>query len=184
MPDQPASSASRTANASFPPSSPPSSLGTACNAAGALTNSDLAPLSPALQRVFTALLLLLLASITFLHYRAYNAELDAHPKTYSLLLQGNGAAPAQYRVGMVFAAQALHRLTHVPLHGFLALFDFALAFGAAVLLQVLRARMSGFQTASPASRWSRCLLFLLLLSFVSHGPATINGLKLLPPPSL
>ena len=118
-----------------------------------------------MRRLFTSLLLLLLASLTFLHYREYNAELDAHPKTYSLLLQGDGAAPAQYRVGMVFAAEALHRLTRVPIYGFLALFDFSLALGAALLLRDLLTRMGSFQAASAGSRWSRCLLFLLLFSF-------------------
>ncbi len=132
--------------------------------AAALASPSAVTLRPAMRRLFNFLLLLLLASITFLHYREYNAELNAHPETYSLLLHGNGAAPAQYRVGMVFAAEALHRLTRAPIYSFLALFDFALALGAALLLRDLLTRMGGFQTASPASRWSRCLLFLLLLS--------------------
>ncbi len=166
MPDQPASSASRVAHTSFPPSiSGPLSSGFDTKPAGDLAASGSEPFSPAMRRLFTCLLLLLLASVTFLHYREYNAELDAHPKTYSLLLQGNGAAPAQYRVGMVFAAEGLHRLTPVPVQGFIALFDFALALGAALLVQDLLSRMRGFRAASAASRWSRCLLFLLLLSF-------------------
>ncbi len=128
-------------------------------------------LSVHLQRFSTILILLFAASAAFLGYRSYNADVIAHPLNYPILLSGQGPAPAQYRVGVVFAAQALHRLTHIPLHAYLACFDFVFAAGAAFLLRSVLVATASFQQAGHSGRLVRLVLLALFFSFYLNWSA-------------
>ncbi len=127
------------------------------------------PLTPSLTRRMRGyslwLILLLAASFTYLDYWSYSADYHQFPGKYDLLIQGTAPAPAQYRVGVVFAALGLRMVTHLGYRHVFALFDFLCAFGAALLLRAVLAGSAGFRAATVGSRWLRLAVFVLLLSF-------------------
>ena len=123
------------------------------------------PLTRRMRRVSLWLILLLVASFTFLDYWSYSTDYHLYPGKYDLLIQGRAPAPAQYRVGVAFAAQGLRRLTHLGFRHLFAMFDFLFALASAFLLRAVLAGSRAFRSAAPASRWQRLIIFLLLFSF-------------------
>ena len=123
------------------------------------------PLTARMRRVSLWLILLLVASFTFLDYWTYSTDHRLHPGNYEMLIQGTAPAPAQYRIGVAFAAQGLRKVTHLGFRHLFAIFDFLFAIGAACLLRAVLAGSRAFRAAPPASRWLRLLVFLLLFSF-------------------
>jgi len=107
----------------------------------------------------------LVASYTFLDYWAYSVDYHQHPETYDQFLRGEGTAPAQYRIGLIFAARLLHTVAHLAYRHAFALFDFLFAMLAALLLRSVLAGTQAFRAASSISRWMRLSVMLGLLSF-------------------
>ena len=107
----------------------------------------------------------LIASFTFLDYWAYSKEYYQNPHTYDLLIEGKALAPAQYRVGITFAALALHKVAHLGFRHAFTVFDFCFALGAAWALRSVLAGTIAFRSATLGSRWLRLLLLSLVFSF-------------------
>jgi hypothetical protein len=111
------------------------------------------------------LILMLVGSYTFLDYWSYSADFHLRPATYDLFLKGQGTAPAQYRIGLIYAAKVLHKVVHLGYRHSFALFDFIFGIAAAYLLRGVLAATSSFRAATPLSRWLRLSVMLGLLSF-------------------
>jgi hypothetical protein len=107
----------------------------------------------------------LVASYTFLDYSAYRTDYHLHPEIYDRFLRGEGTAPAQYRIGLIFAAKVLHSVLHLGYLHSLALFDFLFAIVAALLLRSVLTGTEVFRAAASGSRWIRLFVMLGLLSF-------------------
>ena len=118
-----------------------------------------------MRRAALWLTVMLVGSYTFLDYWAYSFDFHAHPAAYDLFLHGQGSAPAQYRIGLIFAAKVLHNVVHLGYRHSFALFDFILGLAAVWLLRGVLVASRSFRAATPAMRWMRLALFFGLLSF-------------------
>lgn len=113
------------------------------------------------------IMLLLVAAFTFLDYWTYSAGYHADPKTFEMLSTGQGNAPAQYRVAVIYLAKYLMRLAHghLSFRHFFAAFDFLCALGACLLIRAVLLRTPAFQTASQISRYLRLAIVLGLITY-------------------
>ena len=119
-----------------------------------------------LRRFSSWALLLVVGSFAYSDYWSWSAGYYKKPGDVDLLLSGNGLAPAQYRVGIIFLSSFLSKATHGHLayrHWF-AILDFIFALGMVWLVRALLMRSRSFLAASPASQWLR-IFVLLGLSF-------------------
>jgi hypothetical protein len=116
-----------------------------------------------------------------LSYWAYSKEYYAFPNAWSELLAGHGTAPAQYRIGVLFVAGFLSRLSHGHIairHG-ITLIDFVfLAIGLPVTLALV-SKTHFFRSKSYAVQCATYFAAILLLLFYLnwtlwyHKPETI-----------
>ncbi len=114
------------------------------------------------RRIFSLLLLLVVTAFTFLDYWSYSALVRSIPTVLAALVRGTGPAPAQYHIGVLFAATCVLRLTRGVIsyrHSF-AIFDFFLTLAAGLLMRAILVRTPSFRAASPASQWLRLALVL------------------------
>ena len=118
-----------------------------------------------MRRASLWLILVVVASFTYLDYWTYSIDYYAHPQTYELFLHGNGPAPAQYRVGLIFLARPLHRITHLGYRHLFTVFDFVFGLAAAFLLRRVLVATRAFQAGTLGSRWLQLAIFLGLLAF-------------------
>ncbi len=126
-----------------------------------------AAVAPALRRTSFFILLILAAAFTFLDYWSYSAQFHADPRSVVALANGVGPAPAQYRVGVIYAAKYILRATHGHLsyrHSF-AIFDFFAALYASLLTRSVLLRSRSFQFASPTSHWLRLFILFGLVAY-------------------
>ncbi len=123
--------------------------------------------APALRRSSLIVLLILVAAFTFLDYWSYSQQFRLDPTSVVALANGAGPAPAQYRVGLIYAAKYILRATHGHLsyrHSF-AIFDFVAALCASLLTRSVLFRTVSFQAASPTSRWLRLFILFGLATY-------------------
>lgn len=134
-----------------------------------------------LRKFVTFLIVLVIGSYTFLSYWEYSKEFHRDPAEWSSLLSGQGAAPAQYRIGVLFPASFISNLTHghLAMRHTITIMDFAfLLIGLSIIFSLIYS--THFYKES--SFFTRCILhlcaILLLLFYLSwtfwyHKPETI-----------
>jgi hypothetical protein len=131
-------------------------------------------------------ILLITSGYTFLDYWNYSRNFhEGAGSEWDALLAGHGYAPAQYRIGVLRAADLLARLTHTHLRHMFAAIDFVcLGISMALLLWLLN-RNEIFRAAHRTARWLQaslalgCFLLYLLWSFWYQKPETEATLLLL-----
>lgn len=134
-----------------------------------------------LRQFVIFLLILIIASYSFLSYWEYSKEFYTNPAGWSNLLQGNSAAPAQYRIGVVFVAGFISKLSngHLAIRHGLTLLDLIFLTVGVFTTFLLIARMRFCMAASHSARCITYLLAILLLlfylswTFWYHKPETI-----------
>lgn len=119
-----------------------------------------------LRRYILWISLLLVAAFTFLDYWGYSTAHRMDPHGIEVLASGQGDAPAQYRVAMIYTAKFLSHLVHGHLayRHFFAIFDFIAALCSLLLITKLLLRSQAYCEASPISQVLRPIL-LFGLSF-------------------
>jgi len=145
-----------------------------------------------LRRFLVWSLFLITGSYTFLDYWNYSRTFHAGGGEWEALLAGTSYAPAQYRIGVIRAADVLARLTHTHLRHMFAAIDFVCLGISLALLLWLLTRNSTFRDSSDGgsgvchvARWLQaslalgCFLFYLLWSFWFQKPETHATLLLL-----
>jgi hypothetical protein len=137
-----------------------------------------------LRRFLICSTILILGSYIFLSYWEYSREYHAFPAEWSELLAGHGTAPAQYRIGVLFVAGFLARISHghLAIRYGITLIDFVFL---SIGLPVILALVSRTRFVRGASYPMRCATFLLALllvvfylnwTFWYHKPETIANL--------
>ncbi len=139
------------------------------------------PLEPRRTGAFLcSALFILIGSYIYLSYWEYSRAYYGSPNEWSDLLAGKGAAPFQYRLGVLVPADAIGRMLphHLPLRLTLTLLDLLFLFVGCVTLFRLLARTNA-TTKSREHRWGIVTLALFLLTFDLlwtlwyHKPETI-----------
>lgn len=163
---------------------PASTAGTP-QARHARTVSD-AGFDSGLQRFLVWAVVLITAGYTFLDYWNYSRIFHlGGGGEWEVLLAGRGYAPAQYRIGVIDAADLLVRLTHTHLRHMFAAIDFVCLGMSLALLLWLLGRTEIFRHAARLGQWLLaslalgCFLFYLLWSFWFQKPETHATLLLL-----
>jgi hypothetical protein len=121
--------------------------------------------APGPRRPLTVLLVALAFSAVFLDYWEYSKGFHGDPDIWASTLRGAGAAPAQYRIGVLKAAEFLTLHTPFAMRHMLALIDFAALLIAAFVLRALLARSPTWRSASPAARWFGAAAFVVLIQY-------------------
>lgn len=117
------------------------------------------------ERMLSSALLLVSGSAIFLDYWQYSREWHAEPEIWSSTLRGLTAAPQQYRIGVLKAAEWLTLHTPLAMRHALALFDFVALLVAAFVLRALLMRSRAWQNAGVAPRWVGAVAFVALLQY-------------------
>jgi hypothetical protein len=140
----------------------------------------------ALRRFLVWAVLLITGAYTFLDYWNYSRTFHlGGGGEWEALLAGTSYAPAQYRIGVIRAADLLARLTHTHLRHMFAAIDFVCLGISLALLLWLLGRTEIFRHAARLGRWLQaslalgCFLFYLLWSFWYQKPETHATLLLL-----
>lgn len=126
---------------------------------------------------------LIIGSYAFLSYWQYSREFYQDPAQWTTLLQGHGTAPAQYRIGVLFPANFIAKLTHghLVMRHTLALLDLIFLTAGAWIISSLVSGMTFYRNASNNARCVIHLLLLLLLAFYLswmfwyHKPETLGN---------
>ena len=148
--------------------------------------------NPALRRFLGWAVLLITSGYSFLDYWNYSRTFhEGGGGEWQALLAGRSFAPAQYRIGVIRAADLLARLTHTHLRHMFAVIDFAcLGISLTLLLWLLFRRNGAFRDSNDggsgvtalwlqASLAMGCFLLYLLWSFWFQKPETHATLLLL-----
>jgi hypothetical protein len=114
------------------------------------------------QSTTRALLILFLAGICSRCYGYYNQQWKADPSLWTSVLGGTSAAPEQYRVGVVTAANWMTHIVPMRLSQAFGVLDLLGSVVAALLLYWLLERSRTFREASLASQWFGSAAFLAL----------------------
>ena len=139
----------------------------------------------ALRRFLVWAVLLITGGYTFLDYWNYSRTFHEGGGEWEAVLAGRSFAPAQYRIGVIRAADLLARLTHTHLRHMFAAIDFVCLGISLALLMWLLGRTEIFRHAARLGRWLQaslalgCFLFYLLWSFWYQKPETHATLLLL-----
>jgi len=108
------------------------------------------------------------ASFTFLSDWRYGREYYQDPTGWTEFLKGHAEAPGQYRIGVLFPANFLSNLTHLPLRHMLSLVDGIFLFLALSILFFLMSGNDSYPGKSQGGRGTvHCLSFALLLYYMS-----------------
>ena len=147
---------------------------------------------PALRRFLGWAVLLITSGYSFLDYWNYSRTFhEGGGDEWQALLAGRSFAPAQYRIGVIRAADLLARLTHTHLRHMFAVIDFVcLGISLTLLLWLLFRRSGTLRDASDGgssvtAQWLQaslglgCFLLYLLWSFWFQKPETHATLLLL-----
>jgi hypothetical protein len=138
-----------------------------------------------LRRFLGWAVFLITGGYTFLDYWNYSRTFYEGGGEWEALLAGTSYAPAQYRIGVIRAADLLARLTHTHLRHMFAAIDFVCLGTSLALLLWLVGRTEVFRSATRLGRWLQaslalgCFLFYLLWSFWYQKPETHATLLLL-----
>jgi hypothetical protein len=140
----------------------------------------------ALRRFLGWAVVLITSGYTFLDYWNYSRTFhEGGGSEWQALLAGTSYAPAQYRIGVVRAADLLARLTHTQLRHMFAAIDFVCLGVSLTLLLWMLSRTEIFRSAARLGRWLQaslalgCFLLYLLWSFWYQKPETHATLLLL-----
>jgi hypothetical protein len=114
------------------------------------------------QRVTRVLLVLFLTGICSRGYGFYNQQWKASPAAWTDVLHGTSAAPEQYRIGVVIAANWLGRIFHLRLSQAFGVLDLAGSVLAVLLLYRLIERGPVFRRASLPVQWFASATFVAL----------------------
>ncbi|WP_089409486.1 hypothetical protein [Granulicella rosea] len=106
--------------------------------------------------------MILIAAVIFLEFWVYSLQLHQNPRFFLDILQGIADAPAQYRIGVVFAADWLARHTHQAIHHTLVLIDFCSALAMTGALTTLLFRSPVYRRAERVAQWFGGAVFCLL----------------------
>lgn len=137
-----------------------------------------------LKKFVTFFIILIISSYTFLSYWEYSKEFHQAPTEWSTFLQGHASAPAQYRIGVMFPASFISKLSHshLAMRHTITLVDFVfLAIGLSIIFPLI-SRTHFYQESSYSARCVVYLLAILLLlfylswTFWYHKPETIANL--------
>lgn len=112
-----------------------------------------------------AVLVLVVCAVIFLDYWTYSQQFYREPGVYTDVLRGTGSAPAQYRIGVVFAASFIARHGHIGLRHAMTVLDAASAAIAVCLLYGLLHRSAIYQTANNELRWFGSAALVVLVQF-------------------
>jgi hypothetical protein len=117
--------------------------------------------APGLRRFLLWAVVLITGGYTFLDYWSYSRTFhEGGGIEWQSLLAGRGFAPAQYRIGVVHAADLLARLTHMHLRHTFAVIDcVSLGISLALLLWLL-GRTESFRKAEHVAQWLQATLVL------------------------
>jgi hypothetical protein len=118
---------------------------------------------PLPRRPLSVLLVLGAATAVFLDYWEYSRSFHNEPDIWNSTLQGRTAAPEQYRMGVLKAADFLTHHSPLAMRHALALFDFIALLTAAFVLRSLLFRSRTWRSASIAAQWFGAAAFVLLL---------------------
>ncbi len=127
-------------------------------------------------------LFLIIGSYIFLSYWEYSRAYYLSPHDWTDLLAGKGAAPFQYRLGVLFPADAIGRMfpSRLPLRLTLTMMDFFFLVAGLAASFGLLAQTVLFRAARKQERFGMLALGLLLLTFYLlwtfwyHKPETIG----------
>ena len=143
-------------------------------------------LAPALRRFLAWAVVLITGGYTFLDYWNYSrASREGVVVEWQNLLAGHSYAPAQYRIGVLRAANLLARLTHTHLRHTFAAIDFVAVGVSLTLLLWLLGRAENFRKADYIAQWLQASLVLgscvlyLMWTFWFQKPETQTTLLLL-----
>jgi hypothetical protein len=119
------------------------------------------------RTVVRILLAFVVCSVVFTDYWAYSRQFHANPASWSDIIQGNGGAPIQYRIGVVKLADFLQRHGHMALRHAFTLIDLICSMIAAYLLLSVLEHDRRYLGASVMARWfgALSLVFLVLYYF-------------------
>jgi hypothetical protein len=117
------------------------------------------------RRTLSALLILAAVSTVFLDYWEYSRSFHADPGIWSSILNGTASAPAQYRIGVLKAAEFFTLHTPLAMRHALALIDLAALLIASFVLRSLLTRSNTWRSASLAAQWFGAAAFILLLEY-------------------
>jgi hypothetical protein len=135
----------------------------------------------ALRRFVALFAALIVCSYSFLTYWEYSREFYADPAGWNALLAGQGTAPQQYRIGVLFAAHFLSLLAHGHLamrHTLTLLDGLSLLIGISATFFLVR-QTRFYREASLERRCATQFLAILLLlfylswTFWYHKPETM-----------
>jgi hypothetical protein len=131
--------------------------------------------SPSIERLrdrrmvlfFACLCLMVVGSYTFLSYWDFSKMYYADPREWATLLAGRGPAPAQYRLGVLWPAGAMARLSHnhLPVRWGLGLLDGFFLLIALPTLLFFTTRTASFLRAGRMRKWGILLLTVFLFQF-------------------
>jgi hypothetical protein len=112
-------------------------------------------------------LLMVFGSYIFLSYWEYSRSYHLYPHEWSDLLAGNGPAPFQYRLGVLFPADALGRLFphYLPMRYTITLMDSVFLMAALPLLFLLIQSRVSWAALGPSRRVASLAIALFLLVF-------------------
>lgn len=121
----------------------------------------------AFRRTSFWIFVILVAAFAFLDYWAYSQQFRLNPESIAALAGGSGPAPAQYRVGVIYAAKLILRVTrgHISYRHSFAVFDFVFALAASLLMRSVLLRTRSFQIAPPLSQWVRIFILIGLSTY-------------------
>lgn len=117
------------------------------------------------RRLTLWFLAFIVLSAGFLDYWAYSVEFYKNPGTYLDVLQGTAAAPAQYRVAVVYAASFIAHHGHMQLRHAMALIDVVTAFLAGCILLRLIEKSQVFRSRSRVQHLLASATFLFLVTY-------------------
>jgi hypothetical protein len=129
----------------------------------ARTTSPMTTQSP--RRTLSVLLVLVSISTIFLDYWEYSKSFHMDPDIWASTLRGDNAAPTQYRIGVLKAAEFLTRHTPLAIRHALTVIDFVLLLVAVFVLRALLMRSSAWRSAGVAAQWFGAAAFVVLVQY-------------------
>jgi hypothetical protein len=121
--------------------------------------------APSPRRTLSAFLVMASASTVFLDYWEYSKGFYATPDAWPSILRGAAPAPAQYRIGVLKAAEFLTLHSPLAMRHALALIDLIALLIAVFVLRALLLRSQAWRSASLVAQWFGAAAFVALLQY-------------------
>ena len=118
-----------------------------------------------LGKLTRSILLLVTFSTIYLDYWGYSRASYQDPTIFTQLLRGEGNAPQQYRIGVLQAADGLHRILHLNLRHAITLIDLVAALWAVSLLLSCLQSMAAYRHAPAQGKAIACTAYVILVQF-------------------